>query len=83
MHPFQEDDRVACNVFFVWELLRPILKGIPLYIIPDDVIYEPVALCKFLERNRITRMLFTPSLLQTVLDTVDEDLLGRAFAYFR
>lgn len=25
--PYRPDDVVACNVFFVWELLRPILKG--------------------------------------------------------
>ena len=26
-YPFQEGDRVACNVFFVWEMYRPLLKG--------------------------------------------------------
>lgn len=26
-YPYKEDDVVACNVFFVWELFRPILKG--------------------------------------------------------
>lgn len=25
--PYDEDDREACNVFFVWEMLRPLLKG--------------------------------------------------------
>lgn len=25
--PYQDDDVVATNVFFVWELLRPIVKG--------------------------------------------------------
>lgn len=62
-YPFQEDDRVACNVFFTWEMLRPLLKGIPMFIIPDSVIYDPPLLLKFLENNRITRMLLTPSLL--------------------
>ena len=61
--PFQPDDRVACNVFFVWELFRPLLKGIPLYIIPDTVIYDPSLLLKFLKKHGITRVLFTPSLL--------------------
>lgn len=61
--PFQSDDRVACNVFFVWELLRPLLKGIPLYVIPDTVIYDPSLLLKFLKKHGITRVLFTPSLL--------------------
>ena len=37
----QEQDRIACNVFFVWECLRPLLKGYPTYIIPDNAIYDP------------------------------------------
>lgn len=40
-----------------------------MYIIPDDVIYDPPKLMAFLRVHKITRMLFTPSLLQTVLDT--------------
>ncbi|CAM9911574.1 unnamed protein product [Sphacelaria rigidula] len=47
--PYQEGDREACNVFFVWEMLRPLLGGmesagghaVPLYVIPDDHIYDP------------------------------------------
>ncbi|XP_076821581.1 uncharacterized protein LOC143468326 isoform X2 [Clavelina lepadiformis] len=66
--PFKADDRVACNVFFVWELIRPLLKGIPLYIVPDTVIYDPLLLAKFIKKHSITRILFTPSLLETVLD---------------
>ncbi|KAJ7376857.1 hypothetical protein OS493_032005 [Desmophyllum pertusum] len=72
--PFQSDDRVACNVFFVWELLRPLLKGIPLYVIPDSVIYDPSLLLKFLKKHGITRVLFTPSLLETLLTCEDSDL---------
>ncbi|KAL9971921.1 hypothetical protein ACROYT_G018144 [Oculina patagonica] len=74
--PFQSDDRVACNVFFVWELLRPLLKGIPLYVIPDTVIYDPSLLLKFLKKHGITRVLFTPSLLETLLTCEDSDLPG-------
>lgn len=40
-----------------------------MYIIPDDVIYDPAKLVAFLKEHKITRMLFTPSLLQAVLDT--------------
>lgn len=45
-----------------------IFIGLPMYIIPDDAIYDPPRLLVFLRKNKITRMLFTPSLLQTVLD---------------
>lgn len=26
-YPYEAGDREACNVFFVWEMLRPLLKG--------------------------------------------------------
>ncbi|WAQ97992.1 LGRD-like protein [Mya arenaria] len=73
-YPYGEEEREACNVFFVWEMLRPLIKGVPLYIIPSTVIYDPPLLCKFLCNNKITRMLFTPSLLEAVLNTPDLDL---------
>ncbi|XP_077984922.1 uncharacterized protein LOC144439501 [Glandiceps talaboti] len=75
-YPFQSDERVACNVFFTWEMLRSMLKGIPLYIIPDNVIYDPVLLVDFLKRHEITRILFTPSLLEAVINTENLDISG-------
>ncbi|CAM9932432.1 unnamed protein product [Choristocarpus tenellus] len=82
-YPYQEGDREACNVFFVWEMLRPLLggmelaggKAVPLYVIPDDYIYDPTRLVRYLGENAITRMLFTPSLLQVVLDTCSPEEL--------
>ncbi|XP_077966537.1 uncharacterized protein LOC120348546 [Styela clava] len=73
-YPFAENERVACNIFFVWELLRPLLKGIPMYIIPDEVIYDPVLLSKFVKKHSITRIVVTPSLLETVINTDGVDL---------
>ena len=62
-YPYADDDRVACNVFFTWELMRPLLKGIALFVIPDTVIYDPPLLLKYFYENKITRVLLTPSLL--------------------
>ena len=42
-------------MFFVWELLRPLLKGATLYVIADTVIYDPNLLTKFIHDHRITR----------------------------
>ena len=61
-------DRVGCNVFFIWEMFRPLLRGGTTCVIPDDVIYDPEALVQFLEEYRITEVLMTPSLLGTVLN---------------
>jgi thioester reductase-like protein len=51
----------------VWELLRPLINGQQLFVIPDTVIYDPVLLPQFLYDHKITRMLFTPSLLDSML----------------
>ena len=59
----------ACNVFFVWEMLRPLLRGQRLAVIPDDTIYDVGKLTSYLQAVGATRMLYTPSLLEAVLDS--------------
>ncbi len=76
-YPYQPEEREAANVFFVWEVIRPLLQGIPAYVIPDDVIYDPWQLVDFLEAHAITRVLFTPSLLEQILNATDESLSQR------
>lgn len=60
-------DRVACNVFFIWEMLRPLLRGATVVAVPDDASYDPAALVDLLAAKRITETLMTPTLLATVL----------------
>lgn len=60
-------DRVACNVFFVWEILRPLLRGATVVTVPDEKSYDPVALVELLQSKRITETLMTPTLLATIL----------------
>lgn len=61
------EDRVACNVFFVWEMLRPLLRGATVVAIPDKASYDPTALVNLLSSRKITDTLMTPTLLSTVL----------------
>ncbi|EAW12908.1 non-ribosomal peptide synthetase [Aspergillus clavatus NRRL 1] len=63
----QPGDRVACNVFFIWEILRPLLRGATVVAVPDDVSYDPAALVDLLAAKHITETLMTPTLLATVL----------------
>lgn len=63
------DEREAINLFLVGEIMRPILAGIPAYLIPDDIIYDPNQLVDYLGRNRISRILLTPSLLDVLLSS--------------
>ncbi|KAH8045633.1 L-cystine transmembrane transporter [Aureococcus anophagefferens] len=66
-------------------MLRPLLRGATLVVIPDTVIYDPKQLADLLEKEKVTRMLFTPSLLEAVLDSpaLDGAALRRALACFR
>ncbi|EKD12578.1 uncharacterized protein L3040_005171 [Drepanopeziza brunnea f. sp. 'multigermtubi'] len=60
-------DRVACNVFFIWEMLRPLLRGATVVCVPDEASYDPVSLVDLLARRKITETLVTPTLLAAVL----------------
>ena len=71
---YEIGDRVGCNVFFIWEMIRPLLRGATTVVVPDDVIYDPGALIRFLEEYGITETLITPSLLETVLNSSGPDL---------
>ena len=48
-YPFIDGDREACGVFFVWELLRPMLRGATTVVIPDEVLFNPEAVTLFRE----------------------------------
>ncbi|KAJ5084023.1 hypothetical protein NUU61_008602 [Penicillium alfredii] len=63
----QPGDRVACNVFFIWEILRPLLRGATVVAVPDEASYDPAALVDLLAAKRITETLMTPTLLAIVL----------------
>ncbi|MEQ8825280.1 MAG: SDR family NAD(P)-dependent oxidoreductase [Filomicrobium sp.] len=75
--PYGENEREACNVFFVWEVLRPLLTGQTAQIIADDVIFDPRQLIDLLKDRKSTRVLFTPSLLDQVLTAGGKDLAAQ------
>ena len=68
-------DRVACHVFFVWEALRPVMRGGAVVPIASSIVFDGEALTKELERLQVTEMLFTPSLLENLWNTMDADVL--------
>ena len=76
-------DRVACNIFFAWEFLRPLLKGGTVYVIPDDTVFLPRSLTAFISEHRISEMLFTPSLLQGVLNSAELEILRAQLSSLR
>jgi amino acid adenylation domain-containing protein/thioester reductase-like protein len=60
-------DRVACNVFFVWEIIRPLLRGATVVAVPDEASYDPRMLVDLLQKKKITETLFTPTLFAAIL----------------
>lgn len=80
--PYAEGEREACNVFFTWEMFRPLMRGATLYVVPDTTIYDPRLLAAYLREHAITRMLFTPSLLEALLNEPSIDVT-RDLASFR
>jgi len=68
---YGQGDVVACNVFFVWECLRPLMRGGTVLPVPADDIFDGERLTSQIERFNVTEILFTPSLLENMLLTVD------------
>jgi amino acid adenylation domain-containing protein len=51
----------------VWEIFGPLLAGVPLVVIPRQVVQDAEQFVGALERCAITRLVLVPSLLQTLL----------------
>ncbi|MHC4618918.1 MAG: amino acid adenylation domain-containing protein [Planctomycetota bacterium] len=71
-YPFSRDEvgcqKTALNfVDSLWELLGPLLKGIPTVIIPDAVLRDPEMLIRTLAEQHVTRIWVVPSFLRTLL----------------
>jgi amino acid adenylation domain-containing protein/thioester reductase-like protein len=79
----KQGDRVACNVFFIWEILRPLLRGAAVYAISDEISYDPSALVDQLAAKRITETLMTPTLLASCLSNHTTIPLGKRLPELR
>ncbi|HEY4423383.1 MAG TPA: amino acid adenylation domain-containing protein [Pyrinomonadaceae bacterium] len=77
-YPFVESE-VCCQktslsfVDSIWEIFGPLLQGVPLVIIPDDVLKDPQRFINALATNNVTRLVLVPSLLRVMLE-LGEDL---------
>jgi amino acid adenylation domain-containing protein len=79
--PFETNEKscVKTSLSFVdsvWEVFGPMLKGVRIALIPDDVLQDIPRFVQELAQRRITRIVLVPSLLQSILDTVP-DILDR------
>ncbi|MCP5048077.1 MAG: AMP-binding protein, partial [bacterium] len=71
--PFKSND-VCCQktsmnfVDCIWETFGPLLKGVPLVIIPGDVVTDPPAFVHILKTRQVTRIVLVPGLLYRFFD---------------
>jgi acyl-coenzyme A synthetase/AMP-(fatty) acid ligase/acyl carrier protein len=76
-YPFV-DGEVGCHrtplsfVDSLWELLGPLLKGVPTLIVSDEAARDPVQLAAELAQHRVTRLWLIPPLLAALLDSVPQ-----------
>ena len=79
MLPFGGDEicsqKTSINfVDHVAEIFSPLLKGIPLVIVPDDIRGDVPRLMSLLSEQKITRIVLVPSLLKTMLENEPQQL---------
>jgi amino acid adenylation domain-containing protein len=80
-YPFAPGDVSACKtalnfVDSLWELLGPLLHGVPSLLVAQPLLLEPRAFVALLAEYRVTRMMLVPSLMRMMLDAHD-DLAAR------
>jgi amino acid adenylation domain-containing protein len=76
-YPFSSGE-VCCQkttigfVDSVWEMFGPLLKGIPVIIIPQNIVIDTEKLLKTIQDNNVSRIVLVPSLLDTILDHISK-----------
>lgn len=74
-NPYKKHERIGCNIFFMWEILRPLMVGETTIVIPDTLIAVPKKLARYLKAHEVTEVLFTPSAFQRLIRSLSVDEL--------
>lgn len=65
--PYEPHDVVGCNIFGMWDVVPALHAGIPVVLLADQTIRDPLSLGAAVTRYGITRMMLTPTLLDACL----------------
>lgn len=65
--PYEPHDVVGCNIFGIWDAAPALHGGVPAVLLTDCTIRDPLRLAASLTHYGITRMMLTPTLLDTCL----------------
>lgn len=71
-YPFEPNEVAAQKttlnfVDSVWEIFGPLLKGVPLVIVPEKIVADPEHFIPFLAKHMVSRLVLVPSLLEVIL----------------
>lgn len=69
--PYEPQDVVGCNIFGMWDVVPALHAGVPAVLLSDSTIRDPLRLAAAVTRYGITRMMLTPTLLDTCLRCPD------------
>ncbi len=76
-YPFSKGE-VCCQktslsfVDSIWEVFGPLLRGVPLLIVPREVVKDPQLLLATLAQNKVSRLVLVPSLLRVILEAAGQ-----------
>ena len=56
----------------VWEIFGPLLAGVPVVIVADEFLVDPIGFVDLLAKHAVTRVVLVPSLLRALLDVVPD-----------
>ena len=65
--PYEPQDVVGCNIFGMWDVVPALHAGVPAMLLTDCTIRDPLRLAAAVTCYGITRMMLTPTLLDTCL----------------
>ncbi len=65
--PYEPHDVVGCNIFGMWDAVPALHAGVPAVLLTDNTIRDPLRLAATVTHYGITRMMLTPTLLDTCL----------------
>ncbi|QDP71317.1 AMP-binding protein [Legionella israelensis] len=72
---YQSNDKVACSIYFYWEVFRPLFRGACVYVIEDRLLLDIKNYTAFIHQHGITETLWTPSYAQMLLQCLDFEQL--------
>jgi amino acid adenylation domain-containing protein len=86
LHPFTQEEVTIQNTALTvvdshWEIWGALAKGISVVLLDDDINQDLPKLVKSLNKFKVTRICMVPSLLRSILTTIDD--LGNTLPYLK